>query len=110
MGLQLFLVIVASLSIVRGQGLTGPVREFPAITGIEARELQLGQNSDLRALAATFPRIFIELDSLDSVVIVAEGVNANLDCLPWLSRFPGGDIQWYFGRRDEDGISKSDIR
>ena len=28
--------------------------------------------------------------------IAQEGANINLDCLPWLSRFPGGSIRWKF--------------
>lgn len=27
--------------------------------------------------------------------IAQEGARINIDCLPWLSRFPNGSIQWY---------------
>ena len=35
--------------------------------------------------------------------IAQEHANINLDCLPWLSRFPGGSIQWKFIQLDEFG-------
>ena len=33
--------------------------------------------------------------------ISQEGANVNLDCLPWLSRFPGGSIRWKFVLLDD---------
>lgn len=106
MALQVLVVILTSVSLVCGQlgDLTGLVRQYPAITGAEERALDLSQNPELRALAATRnERIFIEIDGPQSTVIVEEGVNANMDCFPWLSRFPGGTVQWLKRQRDENG-------
>ena len=35
--------------------------------------------------------------------IAQEDANVNIDCLPWLSRFPGGSIRWYFIQLDDFG-------
>lgn len=110
MALQVLLVILTSVSLVCGQlgTLTGPVRRYPAITGAQERALELDQNPELRALAASSnERVFIEIDGPQSTAIVEEGVNTNMDCFPWLSRFPGGTVQWLMRQRDENGLSIS---
>ena len=35
--------------------------------------------------------------------IAQEGARIDIDCLPWLSRFPGGSIQWNYIQLDEFG-------
>ena len=35
--------------------------------------------------------------------IAQEGAGISIDCLPWLSRFPGGSIQWKYIQLDEFG-------
>lgn len=35
--------------------------------------------------------------------IAQEDANVNMDCLPWLSRFPGGTIRWKFIQLDQLG-------
>lgn len=38
----------------------------------------------------------VEINSTRQTVIVQEGVNVNMDCLPWLSKFGSGGIaEWY---------------
>ena len=111
MALQVLLLILPTLSLVCGQ-LTGPVRLYQAFTGAEAEQLseELYQNPELREFAATRnERIFVRMEDSESVVIVEEGVNVNMDCSPWLSRFPGGTIQWLFQQRDGYGQGTVDI-
>ncbi len=63
--------------------------------------MRLGQNPDLLEFAAkTGERVIIVIDGPEILAVVQEEVNANLWCLPWLQRFPGGTIQWLFQRRD----------
>ena len=62
------------------------------------------QNPELlRYAARKWERILVRMESPDSVVVAEEGVNVNLDCHPWLSRFPGGTIQWFMRPRDTNG-------
>ena len=35
--------------------------------------------------------------------IAQEGARIDIDCLPWLSRFPGGSIRWKYIQLDEFG-------
>ena len=45
----------------------------------------------------------VELTEDTQTATVQKGVSVNLDCLPWLQKFPNGSIQWsyitldYFG-------------
>lgn len=108
--LQCFLVISLSISLVYGQlgTLTGPVREYEPLTGAQQRRIALMQDPQLLQLAAMAnERVFIELNGLEQGAFVQEGVNTNIDCLPWLRRFPGGSIQWFFALMNEDGTCKS---
>ena len=83
-----------------------PLRIYEPISGpaaIERRE-RLRQDPALLELAArTNERILIEIDGPDFVAIVEENVNVNMDCLPWLMLFPGGDIKWFVRARDING-------
>ena len=69
---------------------------FKQLTAAELRVLELQQNPALLDLAArTGERIVVNIEGPEQGAVVQDGVNAVLNCLPWLSRFPGGDIQWY---------------
>ena len=43
----------------------------------------------------------VRLTRSSQLGISQEGANINLDCLPWLSQFPGGSIRWYSVQLDE---------
>ena len=101
MALQQVIFLAFTIALVSGQDAI----LFESLTAAELRSLILGQNPDLRALAAmTGSRIHIEITGPMQGVIVEEDVNANLDCYPWLSNFPGGSVQWLFQQRDENGV------
>ena len=38
----------------------------------------------------------VELTEASQSGVTLENVNLNLDCLPWLLRYPGGSIRWRF--------------
>ena len=108
MALQVFLVLSA-ISLACGQlgMLEGEVQEYIPISGAQLQDLELEQNPELLPLAATNESIFIEITSAQSAAIVKEGVNVNMDCLPWLSLFldrgGNGSIRWLMLQRDENG-------
>ena len=104
MALQLFLLVAClGLGLVHGQDLS-PYRPYPTITGAQQRELELSQNPALLELAAREgERVLIEIRSAEQTAIVQEGVNALIDCFPWLSRFPGGTTRWFIEDLDEFG-------
>lgn len=77
---------------------------FCVLTGSEARDQELGQNPELQdILARTGERVIINITGTDSLAVVQEGVNALLDCFPFLSMFPGGNATWFLQRIDEFG-------
>lgn len=83
--------------------LTGRVREYIPVISTEPEGL-LVQHPALGAFAATRnERIVVRINSTQSIVIVEEGVNVNMDCFTWLRKFPGGTVQWLVQRRDENG-------
>ena len=108
MKLQFVLVCfsIIPLAFCQDDGRPPPRRYTPIpITSAERRIELLQQRPDLLELAArTNERIFFEIDGPEFVVIVQENVNVNMDCLPWLSLFPGGDIQWLRQQRDTLGV------
>ena len=108
MALQLFL-LVACLGLVHGQDLDlSSYRTYSTITGAQQRDLELFQNPALLELAAREgERVLIEIRSAEQTAIVQEGVNALIDCFPWLSRFPGGTTTWFVEDLDEFGESIS---
>ena len=110
MALQVLLVLSA-ISLACGQlgMLEGKVQEYIPISGAQLQDLEFQQNPELLPLAATNERIFVEIiTSAQSASIVREGVNVNMDCLPWLNSFPDrgevGSIRWLMLQRDENGI------
>ena len=106
MALQLFLLVVvctSCLELVHGQE-PSPYRIYPTITGAQEQELELSQNPALLELAALEgERVLIEIRSVQQTAIVQGGVNALIDCFPWLSRFPGGTTRWFIEDLDEFG-------
>lgn len=68
---------------------------FRQLSARELREFELRHNPDLlEFVARTAETVNIILDSALSGAFVQEGVNANIDCLPWLRNFGGGQIMW----------------
>lgn len=113
MAMQVLLVLLSTILLACAQH-DGPVREYPAITGRpEEHNLVLAQDPALREFAAARnERIVVRIDNPHSTVIVEEGVNVNMDCLPWLRRFRGflgGTIQWLVQPRDENGHGKKNL-
>ena len=109
MALQVLLVLSAiSLACAQLGVLEGKVEEYIPISGAQLQDLEFQQNPELLPLAATNERIFVEMTSAQSASIVREGVNVNMDCLPWLNSFPdrggSGSIRWLMLQRDENGI------
>ena len=45
----------------------------------------------------------VSLTRTGQLGIAQESANINIDCLPWLSRFPGGSVRWFFITLDEFG-------
>jgi hypothetical protein len=114
MAFRVLLVVFTTISLGYGQvrqgDLVGPVLPYPVITAQMERELMLNQNPELLALAATRnQRILVEIEGPRSIVAVQEGVNANLDCFPWLSRFPGGTVEWFRIQRETNGDGNDNI-
>ena len=102
---SVWFVAASILPLVLGQqsSLVGPVEPYSPLSPSDERIAQLSQDPSLLELAAmTGDRIFIVFESLMQTAIVQEDVNVNMDCLPWLSRFPGGDIQWLRNQRDDE--------
>ena len=94
MWLAVCLFFACVLSFASAQPL--PESVFKQLTAAELRELELRQNPALLDLAArTGERVVVNIEGPEQGAVVQDGVNAVLNCLPWLSRFPGGDIQWY---------------
>ena len=105
------LVIMASIKVLlllQVLAVTSVVGQYRPITGAEERRLRLRQDPELLALAArTGESIIIVIDGPSTTAIAQEGVNVNMDCLPWLDRFPGGSIQWSRIPLDLKGQSKN---
>ena len=108
-GIKLLLVLVLALGVERTYSQQPSTSNFRLLTGSESRELELGQNPELRdILARTGERVLINITGEESTAILQEGVNALIDCLPFLRRFPGGQISWFSRRIDQSGESISD--
>lgn len=104
MKIQLLLTFIAlsPLALCQYTGVR-PYTPIP-VTSDEQRRGLLRQDPALLEFAARVnERILIEVDGPDSVALVQENVNVNMDCLPWLRRFTGGEIQWFMQLRDISG-------
>ena len=89
-------------------GLFGSVVEaqsnFELFSGADERRLELLSDRELLEIAAkTNDVIIIRLTEASQSGVAQEGVNVIIDCFPWLSRFPGGSIEWTFIQLDEFG-------
>ena len=38
----------------------------------------------------------VRLTEISQSAVTQENVNLNVDCLPWLNKFPEGSVHWYF--------------
>lgn len=76
------------------------VLPYEVFTGAAESSLDLTQGPHLVPLAArSMTRIHVQLEASQQTAIVEEGVNVNIDCLPWQSQISGGDTQWLFAQR-----------
>ena len=106
-GIKLLFVVVFTLGVERTYAQTSNYR---LLTGSEARDVELGQDPELLQFTARpGDRVFINITGVDDrLAILQENVNALLDCLPFLSMFPGGRITWLWLRLDEFGNPAGD--
>ena len=73
-------------------------------TETELREFEQLSTRERLDSALLFPATAIlEITGANQAAIVQENVALNVDCLPWLQRFPGGSIQWFSIQLDEFG-------
>jgi hypothetical protein len=84
-----------------------PASNFRVFTGPDLRGLEdrLPPNSPERlAFAAKKGESHVvRLTRSAQLGIAQEAARIDIDCLPWLSRFPGGSIRWEFIQLDELG-------
>ena len=106
-GIKLLFVVVFALGVERTYA---QASNFRLLTGAEARDTMLGQDPELLQLTARpGDTVFINITGVDDrLAILQENVNALLDCLPFLSMFPGGQITWLWLRLDEFGNPAGD--
>ena len=64
---------------------------FQQLDASELRKTQLPQTNTRYRAGET---VNIVLESAWTVVFVQQGVNIDIDCLPWLRNFPGGQVTW----------------
>ena len=102
-GIQSLFVLVLVFSVEQTYAQQRP-SDFRVFTGSEALEQELGQNPEFQQVTArTGERVIINITGPNSLAVVQEGVNALLDCLPFLSMFPGGQITWLLQKIDQFG-------
>ena len=102
-GIKLLFMLALALGVKRTDARHQP-SSFRVLTGSEARDQELGQNPELQDIVArTGEKVIINITGADSLAVVQEGVNALLDCFPYLSMFPGGQVTWFLQRIDEFG-------
>ena len=69
---------------------------FKVLTTDELRNTSLRQSPDLLKFAARAGEtVRIEIRAGEQGAVIQEDVTAILDCSPWLSKFPGGSVNWY---------------
>ena len=77
-------------------------RVFRTVT--ELREFEQLSDRERLDSALLFPATgILEITGANQAATVQEAVALNIDCLPWLRRFPGGSIQWFSIQLDEFG-------
>ena len=73
-------------------------------TESELREFEQLNARQRLDTALLFPATeILEITGANQAATVQEDVSLNIDCLPWLQRFPGGSIQWFSLQLDEFG-------
>ena len=73
-------------------------------TGAELREFEQLSARERLGSALLFPgAAILEITGANQAATVQEDVALNIDCLPWLRRFPGGSIQWFSIQLNEFG-------
>jgi hypothetical protein len=73
-------------------------------TGSELREFEQLSARERLDFALLFPATeILEITGASQAATVQESVALNIDCLPWLRRFPGGSIRWFQTQLDESG-------
>ena len=81
-----------------------PASNFRVFNGPDVQDLRdrLPPGSPERLAFAAKPgeSHIVRMTRSSQLGVAQEGVNLNLDCLPWLSQFPGGSIQWKFIQLD----------
>ena len=69
---------------------------FKMLTADELRNTSLRQSLDvLRFVARAGETVRIAIRAAEQGAVIQEDVTAILDCGPWLSKFPGGSVNWY---------------
>ena len=77
-------------------------------TEAELQEFERFSARERLDAALLFPATeILEITGANQAATMQEGVNLNIDCLPWLQQFPRGSIQWYSLQLDEFGMIKS---
>lgn len=74
---------------------------FVLVLALGGERTYAQQNPELlRRAARTGERVIVRITGRDMQVVAQEDVNVLLDCLPFLSMFPGGRITWLRERLD----------
>lgn len=76
-------------------GIAASQSVFRQLSASEWEEIELRHDPELLTTAArTGESVNIVLNASLIGALVQEGVNVNIDCLPWLQDYPGGTIHW----------------
>lgn len=103
--ITLLLISLLFGSIVQAQ------EQLRVFSGADERELDRLSDPELLAIAArTGDSHIIRLSAASQSAVAQEGVSLNIDCLPWLRRFPGGSIRWTVIQLDEFGNIRGRFR
>ena len=89
---------------------TGALILHPTIPASVAVDLTQGPQLLELNPARSLTRIHVELTAEQQTAVVEEGVNVNIDCLPFQSIFPAalnGSTEWFFQQRDLNGNIRS---
>ena len=72
---------------------------FKLLSALELEEIELRHDPTLLDVAAKpSETVNITLESSLAGAFVQERVDVNIDCFPWLTNFPGGQITWLRSR------------
>ena len=102
-----FLLMLCGIGTARGEESV-----FKVLTADELRNTSLRQSPDLLRFAARAGEtVRIEIRAAEQGAVIQEDVTAILDCGPWLSKFPGGSVNWYrYAYVDYDHTQLSGVR